>query len=200
VGDRRGHEHKAWAIRGLRSADRSLATHGSRPLCFRLTLGLAARIANRLLQLHLRIGIGVISGRTPPRASVTMKLILASAVSRIHCRLRRARRDSGGDPPENCHELPSAATFATWVDGSQATEPPATGIPGATGCPQTPEPGDRYKFCYPSFPWPLEGGVPAGLRPMLRTVSGEKWRVGEIVPLAANQCQSQKMRKAVSPS
>ncbi len=43
-------------------------------------------------------------------------------------------------------------------------------------------------------------GVPASLRPRLRTVSGAKWRVGEILPLTANQCHSQKFWKAVSPN
>jgi len=62
-----------------------------------------------------------------------------------------------------------------------------------------PEPGDRYKRYNPSIPLLFEG-VPASQRPTLGTFSGAKWRVGEILPMAANQCHSQKIRKAVSLS
>jgi len=59
------------------------------------------------------LGLAASAGSRPPLASVIMKLIRASAVSRIHCRLSRARRDSGGDLPKKCHGVPSAATFST---------------------------------------------------------------------------------------
>src|SRR5580693_1700123 len=96
---------------------------------------------------------------------------------------------------------------ALWRPQLDRVRPTATGVcVRAVGCTRsTSEPPravyPRAKGDFPNqLSCPSEEGVPASLRPRLRTASGANRRVGGILPLTANQCQPQRIRKAVSPS